>query len=74
MQTEKFIARNVKCNGCVTNIKKNLLLINGVTGVNVTLAANKEVNSSSNIEVYGSEFSRAAIIAKLTELGYPIVG
>ncbi|CAK0740609.1 Heavy metal transporter [Gammaproteobacteria bacterium] len=37
MQTERFIARNVKCNGCVATIRRNLLALSGVEGVEVTL-------------------------------------
>ncbi|CAK0761760.1 Heavy metal transporter [Gammaproteobacteria bacterium] len=73
MSTERFIARNVKCNGCVTTIQKNLLALQGVESVEVTLPKKESGGGNSTIEVNGTELSRKIISARLAELNYPVV-
>jgi len=55
---------NVKCNGCVANIKTGLAEIKGIESVAVDLA-------SSIVSVTGDGLDRQEIVSKLTELGYP---
>jgi copper chaperone len=64
MTTEKIIIANLKCNGCATTIKNDLMKINGVTAVEVDIE-NDAVNVS-----YGKT-QRQVIIDKLEDLGYP---
>ncbi len=80
MQTEQFNARKIKCGGCVTTVRKNLLTLPGVESVEVTLpqtapSANLASDSRESIvAVHGTNLSRDAIEKRLTELGYPVVG
>lgn len=64
MKTEKIIIANLKCSGCATTIKNELLKLTGVQAVEVDVE-NDSVNLSyENID-------REAIIKKLYSLGYP---
>ncbi|CAK0757448.1 Heavy metal transporter [Gammaproteobacteria bacterium] len=79
MQTERFTVRNVKCNGCVTTIRKNLLALSGIDFVEVTLSAPSpgsptESSRGSTVAVQGLELSREVITKRLAELGYPVLG
>jgi copper chaperone CopZ len=64
MQTEEFTVKNVKCGGCVANIQNGLKGMPGVSAVEVTLAG--------QVTVRGEGLDRAALTAKLAELGYPV--
>ncbi len=64
MKTEKIIIANLKCNGCATTIKKELLKINGVRSVEVDIDNDAITLSSENVE-------RDVIIKRLHTLGYP---
>ena len=55
---------NVKCNGCVANIKNGLAETNGVESVAVDLA-------SGVVSINGDGLDRHGIASKLAELGYP---
>jgi len=55
---------NVKCNGCVVNIKNGLAEMNGLESVAVDLA-------SGVVSVTGEGLERQPIVTKLAELGYP---
>ncbi|GAB4289413.1 MAG: heavy-metal-associated domain-containing protein [Pseudomonadota bacterium] len=66
MQTEEFSVKNVKCGGCVANIHNGLKDLPGVSAVEVTLAG--------QVTVRGEGLDRAALTAKLAELGYPVAG
>ena len=55
---------NVKCNGCVANIKTGLAEMNGVESVAVELA-------SGLVSITGEGLDRPEIVSKLAELGYP---
>ena len=64
MQTEEFKVRNVKCGGCVNNIRSGLLTLSGVQDVVVAIDGGKVI-------VRGEDLSRAAVAEKLSQLGYP---
>lgn len=75
MQTEHFNVRNVKCNGCVATIRKNLLSLPGVDSVEVIISPPSGTKiTASAIEVRGTELSRERMSTRLSELGYPVVG
>jgi copper chaperone len=66
MQTEVFTVKNVKCGGCVANIKKGLGALAGIGSVEVVIAGGE-------VTVTGDQLDRAQLSAKLKELGYPEV-
>lgn len=55
---------NVKCNGCVANIKTGLAEMSGIESVAVDLA-------SGVVSINAEALDRQAIANKLAELGYP---
>ena len=64
MASESFTVKNVKCGGCVANIQKGVGAMSGVEAVEVVI-------DGGRVTVTGSALDRAAISAKLSELGYP---
>ena len=64
MTTEKIIIANLKCNGCATTIKNDLLAIKGVSEVIV------DTEKDSVVIIYDG-LDRTVIIDKLYSLGYP---
>lgn len=64
MKTEKIIIANLKCGGCATTIKTELLKIKGVTHAEIDVENDAVTVSYQNVE-------RAIIINKLHSLGYP---
>ena len=65
MKTEEIIVANLKCNGCATTIKNELLKLNGISTVEV-------FNEKDMIKVsYDDNVERKVIIDKLHSLGYP---
>ena len=64
MDKEKIIVANLKCNGCATIIKKELLKIQGIKSVEVDLENDAVSLSFGNVE-------RNLIIKRLHSLGYP---
>ena len=64
METQTFKVANVKCGGCVANIKNGLSALDGVASVEVELSGEVTVVST---------LGRAELAAKLAELGYPEV-
>ncbi len=64
MKTEEIIIANLKCNGCATTIKNELMLLNGVQNVAVDVEKDAVNITYDNIE-------RESIINKLHSLGYP---
>ena len=64
IQKEEIIIANLKCSGCATTIKNELMKIVGVKSVDVNVD-NDAVNVSYD------QVSRETIIAKLHDLGYP---
>lgn len=64
MSSEEFNVQNVKCGGCVKTIEDGLSAMDGVEQVEVTI-------EGGHVTVAGDALNRAALSAKLTELGYP---
>jgi len=64
MKTENIIVANVKCSGCATTIKKELLQISGVK--NATVEVEKDM-----VTVSYEDVDRDVIVRKLHSLGYP---
>lgn len=64
MQSEQFTVLNVKCAGCVANIKTGLAELTGVSDVNVSIESGK-------VTVSGKSLDRHGLTAKLAQLGYP---
>lgn len=64
MKTEEIIIANLKCSGCATTIKNNLMKLPGMQDVNVVNDEDKVIVSYDNID-------RSAITEKLHSLGYP---
>lgn len=58
---------NVKCMGCVNNIRENLLQMEGVVSVEADIKTQK-------VSVSGIAIDRDAIADKLSQLGYPEKG
>ncbi len=65
MQVHQFVVRNVKCNGCVNAIQKNLKALAGVESVEVTI-------QGGQVSVRGNDLSQEVLSARLAELGYPL--
>jgi copper chaperone CopZ len=64
MKTEEIIIANLKCSGCATTIKNNLMKLPGMQDVNVVNDEDKVIVSYDNLD-------RSAITEKLHSLGYP---
>lgn len=58
---------NIKCMGCVNNIRENLLQMEGVVSVDADIKTQK-------VSVSGIAIDRDAIASKLAQLGYPEKG
>ncbi len=61
---EEFTVQNVKCGGCVKAIREGLATLPGVREVEVTI-------DGGRVRVSGDQLERAALAARLAELGYP---
>lgn len=65
MKTEEIILANIKCEGCATTIKNELLKITGVENAEVR-------NEEDLVKIsYDEHLDGAVIINKLLSLGYP---
>ena len=64
MSNQEFTVQNVKCGGCVKAIQDGLSGLDGVSQVEVTI-------EGGHVSVEGEGLDRAALSAKLSELGYP---
>ncbi|WP_296686890.1 heavy-metal-associated domain-containing protein [Flavobacterium sp.] len=64
MKTEEIKIANLKCGGCATTIKKELLELDGVNEVKVD-------NDNDSVTVTYKDEVRSRIIDKLHQLGYP---
>jgi copper chaperone len=64
METEKIVVANLKCDGCATTIRKELLKIKGVIVVEVE-------PENDTVEVTYEDVDRTTILNKLLSLGYP---
>jgi copper chaperone len=63
----KIQVENIKCNGCVATITKEILSIKGTSNVKIQL-------ETQTISVDAAEELRPKISAKLHKLGYPELG
>ena len=66
MSSLQLHAQNIKCAGCVANIKNGLAELAGIDSVEVDIP-------SGNVSIEGSAVDAAEITAKLAALGYPVV-
>jgi copper chaperone len=64
MKTEQITVANLKCTGCATTIKKELLKIKGVSTVEVDV-------DHDAVAISGENFHRDTVVAQLHSLGYP---
>lgn len=64
MHTATFRVENIKCAGCVQMVRDAVAALPGVECVEVEL-------ESGCVSVFGSAFERAAVAAKLADIGYP---
>ena len=63
MKTEKLLLANIKCSGCATTIKNELLKIKGVENITVDI-------ENDSIDLSYNETDRELIIHRLHSLGY----
>jgi copper chaperone CopZ len=64
METQQFKVANMKCQGCVTNVRTGLATVAGVSSVEVDLGR-------AEVTVQGDQLDRQQITVKLAQLGYP---
>lgn len=65
MKTEEIIVANIKCSGCATTIKNELLKLSGVSNAEI-------FNEKDLVKVsYSDTTNREVIVNKLHSLGYP---
>lgn len=64
MENEKIVVANLKCSGCATTIKKELLKIKGVRDVKVDI-------DNDAVTLVSENANRNSIIERLSALGYP---
>lgn len=64
MKTEKIVIANLKCDGCATTIKSELLKLEGVKSAEVEM-------ETDAVNVTYDDNVRDAIVSKLHSLGYP---
>lgn len=64
MKTESILVANLKCSGCATTIKTELLKIPGIASVSVDTGKDEVTVSYNGIE-------RNVITHRLHQLGYP---
>ena len=67
MKTERFIVNNMKCMGCVNNVKTGVSQMEGVSEVYIDLSkAEVTVNYNSD------KVTHNEIVNKLAIIGYPV--
>lgn len=64
MKTEEIKIANLKCGGCASTIKKELLELDGVNDVKVD-------NNSDSVTITYKDEVRETILHRLHQLGYP---
>lgn len=64
MQTLDIRASNIKCGGCAANIKTNLMTMDGISQVEVTI-------DGGLVHIEGEQLDTDSIKQKLAEIGYP---
>lgn len=67
MVTHQFFVENIKCDGCVANIKESLLQMKGVTAVEVD-------KNDHKVCVSGIALEKQDLVNRLAGLGYPQKG
>ena len=67
MVTHQIFVENIKCEGCVVNIKEHLQQIKGVTAVEV-------YKDEQKVCVSGIALEKQELVKKLAALGYPEKG
>jgi len=67
MKTEKFIVNNMKCMGCVNNVKAGLSQINGISEIYIDLT-----KAEVTVNLDPEKVSNEEIIKKLAMIGYPV--
>ena len=67
MVTYQIFVENIKCNGCVANIKEGLLPMKGVIAVEV-------YKNEYKVCVTGIALEKQDLVDKLAALGYPEKG
>ncbi|MFM6947999.1 MAG: heavy-metal-associated domain-containing protein [Aquirufa sp.] len=67
MENLSILVENIKCGGCVKSIQSELLKIEGVQLAKVNI-------EEESILIEGDNFSKEAIIKKLSSMGYPEKG
>lgn len=67
MVIHRIFVENIKCDGCVANIKENLQQMKGVTAVEVYKQEHK-------VCVSGITLEKQELVKKLSDLGYPEKG
>lgn len=68
MPVTKFEIQNLKCHGCAKTIEDGLALIDGVSEINV------EPSSNTVSLRYDTKRQLDEAVAKLSVLGYPLIG
>ena len=58
--------KNIKCGGCVSNIKNALNEMSNVENIEVSIEGGK-------VKIYGDDLDQSDISKKLSELGYPVI-
>lgn len=67
MVTHRIFAENIKCDGCIANIKEGLLQMKGVMAVDV-------FKEEGKVCITGIALEKQELINKLSSLGYPEKG
>jgi len=66
MKTEEIIIANLKCIGCATTIKNELLKVKGIKNAEIDIE-----NDVVTVSYNENEANRVSVIEKLYNLGYP---
>lgn len=68
MGSISFKLKNVKCSGCVNNIKAEFMKLPGITSLNISLE-----KSEINLEYQPDQISPVQMREILKNIGYPVV-
>lgn len=64
METVELKLKNIKCDGCVANIKEALAAFNNIE----TVSVNKE---TGKVSIAGTSLQKKVLVDKLSAIGYP---
>lgn len=67
--TQLFEVENIKCGGCMNSIRKGLSQLKGINQVE-----SDNEKGTVSVDYDATLVSEEAIVAKLSEMGYPLVG